>query len=174
MYGEKQQQSGYACAVIEEAVRGIYPLKVINFSTSGQVVHYVVKEFDDKTKRNCSYSFAAKRSFSGGNKDGYSIRQCTEELLRRKEPNKFLIVLSDGAPSDYESHEAAINDVKSAVAYARSHKIDVTSIFFGSVNEREREIDLYNEMYGAGHIISCEPEAIVNHLIKIVKKNIFR
>ena len=174
MYGEKQQQSGYACAVIEEAVRGIYPLKVINFSTSGQVVHYVVKEFDDRTTRNCSYSFAAKRSFSGGNKDGYSIRKCTEELLSRKEPNKYLIVLSDGAPSDYDSHDAAINDVKEAVAYARSHKIDVTSIFFGSESERKREIDLYNEMYGAGHIISCEPEAIVNHLIKIVKKNIFR
>lgn len=174
MYGDKQQQSGYACAVIEEAVRGIYPLKVINFSTCGQVVHYVVKDFDERTKRNCSYSFAAKRSFSGGNKDGYSIRQCTEELMHRREPNKFLIVLSDGAPSDYESHDAAIKDVKEAVAYARAHKIDVTSIFFGSAGEREREIDLYNEMYGAGHIISCEPEAIVNHLIKIVKKNIFR
>lgn len=174
MYGDKQQQSGYACAVIEEAVRGIYPLKVINFSTCGQVVHYVVKDFDEKTKRNCSYSFAAKRSFSGGNKDGYSIRQCTEELMHRREPNKFLIVLSDGAPSDYDSHAAAVQDVKEAVAYARAHKIDVTSIFFGSAGEREREIDLYNEMYGEGHIISCEPEAIVNHLVKIVKKNIFR
>ena len=174
MYGAKQSESAYACAVIEEAVRGIYPLKIINFSTHGDVVHYVVKDFDDKTKKNCAYSFGATRNFGGGNKDGFSIRQCTEELIKRKETNKFLIVLSDGAPSDYNSHEEAVADVKSAVAFARQNKIDVTSIFFGTQREREAEIELYNEMYGAGHIISCEPSAIVNHMVQIVKKNILK
>lgn len=174
MYGAKQSESAYACAVIEEAIRGIYPLKIINFSTHGDVVHYVVKDFDDKTKKNCAYSFGATRSFGGGNKDGFSIRQCTEELIKRKETNKFLIVLSDGAPSDYNSHEEAVADVKSAVAFARQNKIDVTSIFFGTQRERDAEIDLYNEMYGAGHIISCEPSAIVNHMVQIVKKNILK
>ena len=174
MCGSKQQESAYACAVIEEAVRGLYPMKIINFSTHGSVVHYVVKEFDDRSKKNAAYSFGAQRSFSGGNKDGYSIRQCTEELIRRKEQNKFLIVLSDGAPSDYSSHKEAVNDVKSAVAFARQNKIDVTSIFFGSEYERENEIELYNEMYGAGHIISCDPSEIVNHMVQIVKKNILK
>lgn len=174
MYGDKQQQSAYACAVIEEAVRGLYPMKIINFSTHGSVVHYVVKEFDDRSKKNAAYSFGAQRSFSGGNKDGYSIRQCTEELIRRKEQNKFLIVLSDGAPSDYRSQREAISDVQSAVAFARQHKIDVTSIFFGSEYERTSQIALYNEMYGAGHIISCDPSEIVNHMVQIVKKNILK
>ena len=174
MCGSKQQQSAYACAVIEEAVRGLYPMKIINFSTHGSVVHYVVKEFDDRSKKNAAYSFGAQRSFSGGNKDGYSIRQCTEELIRRKEQNKFLIVLSDGAPSDYGSHREAVSDVQSAVAFARQNKIDVTSIFFGAEYERESQIELYNEMYGAGHIISCEPSEIVNHMVQIVKKNILK
>ncbi len=174
MCGAKQQQSAYACAVIEEAVRGLYPMKIINFSTHGSVVHYVVKEFDDKTKKNAAYSFGAQRNFAGGNKDGYSIRQCTEELIRRKEQNKFLIVLSDGAPSDYSSHREAVSDVQSAVAFARQNNIDVTSIFFGSEYERESQIDLYNEMYGEGHIISCEPGDIVNHMVQIVKKNILK
>lgn len=174
MCGSKQSQSAYACAVIEEAVRGLYPMKIINFSTHGSVVHYVVKEFDDRTKKNAAYSFGAQRSFSGGNKDGYSIRQCTEELIKRKEQNKFLIVLSDGAPSDYSSHREAVDDVKSAVAFARQNKIDVTSIFFGSQGERDGQIELYNEMYGAGHIISCDPSEIVNHMVQIVKKNILK
>lgn len=174
MCGSKQQQSAYACAVIEEAVRGLYPMKIINFSTHGSVVHYVVKEFDDRSKKNAAYSFGAQRSFSGGNKDGYSIRQCTEELIKRKEQNKFLIVLSDGAPSDYSSHREAVGDVQSAVAFARQNKIDVTSIFFGSQHERDSQIELYNEMYGAGHIISCEPSEIVNHMVQIVKKNILK
>ena len=95
-------------------------------------------------------------------------------MIKRKETNKFLIVLSDGAPSDYNSHEEAVADVKSAVAFARQNKIDVTSIFFGTQRERDAEIDLYNEMYGAGHIISCEPSAIVNHMVQIVKKNILK
>ena len=137
-------------------------------------MHYVVKDFDDKTKKNAAYSFGAQRYFSGGNKDGYSIRQCTEELITRKETNKFLIVLSDGAPSDYSSHREAVQDVQSAVAFARQNKIDVTSIFFGSQYERENQIELYNEMYGAGHIISCEPSEIVTHLVNIVKKNILK
>ena len=126
------------------------------------------------TKKNAAYSFGAQRSFSGGNKDGYSIRQCTEELIKRKEQNKFLIVLSDGAPSDYGSHREAVDDVKSAVAFARQNKIDVTSIFFGSQGERDSQIELYNEMYGAGHIISCDPSEIVNHMVQIVKKNILK
>jgi hypothetical protein len=174
MCGSKQSQSAYACAVIEEAVRGLYPMKIINFSTHGSVVHYIVKDFDDRSKKNAAYSFGAQRYFSGGNKDGYSIRQCTEELIKRKEANKFLIVLSDGAPSDYGSHREAIDDVKSAVAFARANKIDVTSIFFGAEYERDSQIDLYNEMYGASHMISCDPSEIVNHMVRIVKKNIMK
>jgi hypothetical protein len=174
MCGNKQTESAFACAVIEEAIRGIYPMKIVNFSTHGSVVHYVVKDFDNKGKKNCAYSFGAKRSFSGGNKDGYSIRQCAEELSKRSETNKFLIVLSDGAPSDYSSHKEAVEDVKSAVNWARSKKIDVTSIFFGNQYERDSQIDLYNEMYGTGHIISCEPSDIVSHMVKIVKGNVMK
>ena len=174
MCGDKQMESAYACAVIEEAVRGIYPMKIINFSTTTGVVHYLVKDFDDKTKKNAAYSFGAQRYFSGGNKDGFSIRHCAEELVKRKETNKFLIVLSDGAPSDYSSHKEAVEDVRNAVAFARANKIDVTSIFFGSEWERNSQIDLYNDMYGASHIISCEPNEIVNHMVNIVKKNILK
>ena len=175
MYGSKQSESAYACAVVEEALRGVprMSLKIINFSTHGKVVHYVVKDFSTKTKKNCAYSFGAQRSFSGGNKDGFSIRQCTNELIARPEARKFLIVLSDGAPSDYSSHQEATNDVKSAVAFARQNNIDVTSIFFGTQRERDNEIDLYREMYGAGHIISCDPSEIVSHMVNIVKKTTF-
>ena len=174
MCGDKQMESAYACAVIEEAVRGIYPMKIINFSTTPGVVHYLVKDFDDKTKKNAAYSFGAQRYFSGGNKDGFSIRHCAEELVKRRETNKFLIVLSDGAPSDYSSHKEAVEDVRNAVAFARANKIDVTSIFFGSEWERNSQIDLYNDMYGASHIISCEPNESVNHMVNIVKKNILK
>ena len=175
MCGFKQSESGSACAVIEEAVRGVYPLKIVNFCTEySGVIHYVVRDFDSKDKKNAAYSFAAKRIFNGGNKDGFSIREAAKELICRSETNKFLIVLSDGAPSDYDSRKHAIEDVQGAVAFAREHNINVTSIFFGSELERDRQIDLYKEMYGKSHIVSCEPSAIVSHLIAIVKKNIHK
>ena len=174
MSGTKQTESGFACAVLEEAVRGLYPLKIVNFSTTGKVKHYIVKEFDSKTKKNAAYSFAAKRPFNGGNKDGYSIRYAASELMKRPEQNKFLIVLSDGLPSDYSSHENAIADVKSAVKFARENQIDVTSIFFGSSSEQSNYTESYEEMYGAAHIISCDPTQIVSHMIAIIKKNIFK
>ena len=175
MYGAKQQESGFACATIEEAVRGLYPVKIVNFYTlMNGVVHHVVKDFDEKSKKNYSYSFASMRSFNGGNKDGFAIKCAVEELIKRNETNKFLYVLSDGAPSAYSSMEDGIKDVENAVAFARQNRIDVTAIFFGSQRERDREIDLYKRMYGKGHIISCEPDQIVNHLISIVKSNIHR
>jgi nitric oxide reductase activation protein len=108
------------------------------------------------------------------NCDGYSIRYATEVIKKNRSQNKLLIVLSDGAPSDYSSHKEAVEDVKSAVNWARSKKIDVTSIFFGNQYERDSQIDLYNEMYGTGHIISCEPSDIVSHMVKIVKGNVMK
>ena len=174
MCGHKQQESAYACAVIEEATKELYAVKIVGFCTQGSVTHYIVKDFDDKSEKNCSYSFGAQRYFNGGNKDGVSIRACVEDLIKRDETNKFLVVLSDGAPSAYPSHEEAVNDVKSAVNYAREKDIEVMSIFFGSQHERDSQIDLYKEMYGKGHIISCEPSEIVSHMINIIKNNIYK
>ena len=175
MYGEKQTKSGIACAVIEEAIKGLFPLKIVNFSHDYRVgsTHYIVKEFSDKSKYNAAYSFAAARSFSGSNRDSDAIDMATRELAARSESKKYMFVLSDGAPSAYcGGSDEGIIAVKEAVAKARDQHINVISIFFGTDRELVDEIDHYRTMYG-NSVIACSPEQIAGQLIGEIKKTIF-
>ena len=182
MHGGKQKYSAEACAIIEEGLKGLVPLKIVNFTVdwhrgSGRsaVVHYLVKDFDDNRK-DISYtqSYSYSKGFSGGNKDGYSIRVCTEELLKRGEKDKILIVLSDGLPSDY-SYIRGEDDVKDAVKQARKKGVTVIPIFFGDDYFRNDEDTLreYEYMYER-HIINAAPEELPNKLVKLFEQLVLR
>lgn len=176
MSGTKQRQSTVACAIIEEGLKGLIPLKIVNFTTSysNMVHHYIVKDFSDVDKRkNYAYSYGASRSFSGGNKDGYSIKILAKELEKRSEEQKLLIVLSDGLPSDYPSIGKGMGDVHDAVKAARKKGIEVISIMFGEKDFRESEYDNYLKMYESG-LISTDPARIQEELIKQIKKCLFK
>ena len=170
MCGEKQKRSTMACAIIEEALKPLMPMKITNFTTEGNCVkHFQVKKFEDRdTNRNYAYSYGTSRSFSGGNKDGYSIKVATAELMKRSEQNKILMVLSDGLPSDYRSHAQAIGDVKTAVKNARKAGIKVIAIFFGDEGFRRNTMSEYKEMYEK-NLISCAPQDISKELVKQVR-----
>lgn len=170
MCGEKQKRSTIACAIIEEALKPLMPMKITNFTTEGGVVkHFQVKKFEDRdTVRNYAYSYGSSRSFTGGNKDGYSIKVATTELMKRSEQNKILLVLSDGLPSDYRSHAQAIGDVKTAVKTARQNGIKVIAIFFGNDDFRRNTMEEYKEMYEK-NLISCAPQDISKELVKQIR-----
>lgn len=175
MYGANQKFSAHACAIIEEALKPYVPLKIINFCTDDKVYHFVVKDFSDKDKNvNYAYSFNKYRFFDGCNKDGYTIRVATKELLKRPERDKLLIILSDGEPTDYNGGpKVGREDVKKAVKEARQQGIYVLTIFFGSDFIREASIENYKYMYEK-NIISCPPEQIPSQLIKAMKKLLMR
>ena len=170
MCGEKQSQSTIACAVIEEALKPLMPVKITNFTTDCNMVkHFQVKNFgDNDSSRNYAYSYGSSRSFNGGNKDGYSIKVATAELMKRSEANKILIVLSDGLPSDYHSHSQAINDVKVAVKDARKNGVKVIAVFFGDDGFRRNTMSEYMEMYER-NVIACAPENISKELVKQIR-----
>lgn len=176
MYGGKQNLSADACSIIEYGLKGMVPLKIINFSTNyDTVLHYLVKNFDDSDKHiSYSTSYSKSKGFNGGNKDGYSIRVCTQELLKRPEKDKILIVLSDGLPSDYNSINPE-DDVKDAVKCARRKGIVVIPIFFGDDYFRndERTLNAYQYMYEK-HIINSSPEELGNRLVKLLKSLVLK
>lgn len=176
MHGAKQKYSAQACAIIEEGLKGFIPLKIINFSTDWseqKVVHYLVKDFNENSRSvNYSTSYGISKGFNGGNKDGYDIRVCTQELLKRPERDKILIILSDGLPSDYNSIRP-MDDVKSAVKAAREKGIYVVAMFFGSDLFRQREYKNYEYMYQK-NLINSSPEEIPERLVKILKKLVLR
>lgn len=174
MCGAKQRLSTIACSVIEEGLKGLVPLKITAFTTeSGMVKHFRVKGFNDKDRsHNYAWSHGNGRYFNGGNKDGYSIKVATTEMMKRSEQLKLLIVLSDGLPSDYPSTQEAMDDVRDAVKDARKNGVEVISVMFGEDDFRSSEFRNYEYMYKSG-IIATSPEKLTGELIKQIRKILF-
>lgn len=164
---DKDVHSAYALATIEEGLRGVVPFKIATFTAgSSAVIHYKVRGFNDNSKRNHSFNFLHHREAEGGNRDDYSIKVATRELLRRPEKDKVLIVLSDGLPSSKER-------TKDAIKEARDAKIHVVGIMFGNKSFRDRNIEEYRKMYEK-NIIATEPNQIINKLTSTLKKILVR
>ncbi len=170
--GSKREYSLETCAIMESAFNDLMPLKITAFDAQGtnHVTHECIKDFDEVQDLNCSYNFLMQGRGGNGNKDGYSIRIATQELLARKEEDKLLLIISDGLPSDYPTMLNGREDVKNAVEEARACGIKVIPIFQAeSENEagNESTLSLYKEMYG--DIIATVSENIETEILKIVK-----
>lgn len=146
MRGNRQENCCKALAKIEHAFQDVMPLKIVAFNADDcySVRHQVLKNWSEKVNSNGSYNFLTHCYANGGNKDGYSIRVATEELLHRPERKKILIVLSDGLPSAYEKNDGE-KDVNDAVRKARKAGISVISIFFGDDSERSAFVKMYEK-----------------------------
>jgi hypothetical protein len=73
------------------------PLRVEAFcNTSSRQILQRFRDFDDSPEQN--YRVTAYDAL-GDNRDSYAMRIAGNELLRRPEENKVMIVVSDGAPS---------------------------------------------------------------------------
>ena len=170
MQGNRQENCCKALAKIEHAFQDVMPLKIVAFNADDcySVRHQVLKNWSEKVSSNGSYNFLTHCYANGGNKDGYSIRVATEELLHRPERKKILIVLSDGLPSAYEKNDGE-KDVNDAVRKARKAGISVISIFFGDDSERSAFVKMYEK-----NCIITEPEGIDAELVRLMKRFCFR
>ena len=170
MRGNRQENCCKALAKIEHAFQDVMPLKIVAFNADDcySVRHQVLKNWSEKVNSNGSYNFLTHCYANGGNKDGYSIRVATEELLHRPERKKILIVLSDGLPSAYEKNDGE-KDVNDAVRKARKAGVSVISIFFGDDSERSAFVKMYEK-----NCIITEPEGIDAELVRLMKRFCFR
>ena len=159
-----------ALAVIEEGFKEIMPLKIAAFDSSGNqsVRHQVIKEFDEVGVCNFSYNFGRKGHSGGGNKDGYSIRVATKQLMERPEEEKILIVASDGMPTAYDGEPYGSTDVKAAVQDARRKGIRVVGMYMFSDADDDSFID-YSDMYEKDYLFT-NVENIEEELSNLLKK----
>lgn len=171
-WGSKRSKRAWAnraLAVIEEGFKKIAPMKIVAFDAQGAdyVTHEVIKGWNERHAENCSYNFLTRGRCGNGNKDGYSIRIAKEELMKRSEDDKILIVLSDGAPTDYRgvSPEA---DVREAVAETRAAGIRVVGIFFASNWKSNPEAEGFRAMY-VKDCVTTSPDHIIDHLVRVLK-----
>ncbi len=171
--GSKRQFCTEAFAIAEEGFKRKMPLKITFFDamSNNYVIHEVVKGFDEKIHSSCSYNFFLKGRNGAGNKDGYSIRIATEELLVRTEKNKILIIASDGCPSEYNTWEDGMADVKDAVKKAREKGIKVVCIYFSDHICSSDNANL-EAMYEYDYI-ACAPEQIEDELAKVLQTFVF-
>lgn len=163
--GNSKLQLAYeSTAMIEEALRGLVSTRITYFTEMGStVVHSTVRDFDQVSKDTLSWK-RIPALHNSGNRDGYSIAIATQELLKRKEKKKILIVLSDGAPWDQ-------GEVTSAVREARKKGIVVIGIAFGSEAEMKRNQKVYQKMYQKG-ILMVQPDRIYRELTRVIEKEI--
>ncbi len=166
---QKSIAARYAAAIIEEAFAEFASCKIAMFASGADVTHWIIKEFDKKERFNASFNSLSCVTPTGGNKDGYSIRIAVEELRKRPERKKFLIVLSDGLPSDYPNSDAGQNDVRQAVHAARKQQIEVIPIMFGSKTFQSASLPAFQRMYEK-NIITSSVEHITEDLARLFKK----
>lgn len=176
MNGKKRMYAARQCSALEFGIPNAVPFKIAAFDTNyvhGQyyVRHRMIKDWNEKCG-NFSYSetWLQNNDCGGGNKDGYSIRVATHELLQRPEQRKMLIVLSDGEPTDYNGGQSqGYADVRNAVEEARKSGIDVVAIFFGDANFIKNSTKHYEYMYQKDYI-GVMPDSIFPELEKVLKR----
>ena len=179
--GNGRESKRYYCcravSIIEHAFQDVMPVKIDAFDATGSngVRHALIKNWTEKVSNNASWNFYTNMSSGWGNKDGYSIRVATEELLRRPEKKKLLFVLSDGIPTDYPGgYKTGVKDVHDAVKMARKNGVEVTAIYFGEdLSETDEDVKMFIKMYEKNYIIS-EPDDLINPLVRCIKRFCFK
>lgn len=159
-----------ATAMIEEGLRDLVPVRITYFTSGwGTVIHSTVKDFNQSSKQTLSWNRLPALQ-NAGNRDGYSIKIATREILKRPEQKKILIVLSDGLPVD-PSPSTGQREVMEAVREARQAGVIVIAIAFGTEEEVESNKNVYKEMYQKG-IIMVRPDEIHKYLSKTIQNEI--
>lgn len=104
------------------------------------------------------------------NRDGFSIRVIVEQLLKRREKHKFLLVFSDGEPAAAQYDQNGIVDTHVAVSEARKRGIDVIGMFLSDGMIDEREDKMMENIYGRERLMVPDVSELPELFTPILKK----
>lgn len=168
-----------ACGVSEVLEHFKLPHTVVSFEADVNSVLSVVHHRHVRWGEQDKTGIAAYEA-GHNNRDGFSVRAATEELRKRREQVKILLVLSDGMPmargccySDRHSpgRDPVIKDVALAVEEAQAAGIEVVGFYFGDTSRSMLERAFY--MYPKLAVIKNPadlPDAVSDVLVEILKK----
>lgn len=161
--GSKRYKANMAAAIIEEGFKGLMPIKIVAFESRGEIIHHLVKDWDEVQHENCCWNYCIHGEEGWGNEDDQDIAVATYELNKRNEEKKLLIVLSDGAPSDTEATHDRIAD-------ARKTGIKVSGIYFedGDVDPNGSGAQDFKYMYQKDYVC-CNADEIADNLAKVLE-----
>src|SRR5690625_191188 len=108
------------------------------------------------------------------NRDGFSIRVITEQMMERREKHKFLLVFSDGEPAAANYDENGIVDTHLAVTEARKKGIDVIGMFLSDGQIDEQEDETMKNIYGRERLMIPDVSELPERFIPVLKKLLLR
>ncbi|MBP2258717.1 vWA domain-containing protein [Virgibacillus alimentarius] len=108
------------------------------------------------------------------NRDGFSIRIMTEDLAKRREKHKFLLVFSDGEPAAANYDQNGIVDTNIAVTEARNKGIDVVGMFLADGEIDEQDDTTMKNIYGKERVMIPNVSELPEHFAPILKKLLFK
>ena len=135
--------------------------KTRNFST-----YLTVKDFDENW--NIGKHKIGAVEPSGYTRIGAALRHAGARLNKRNTKNKWVILISDGKPNDYDKYEGkyGINDVKQALRELNGQNINSYALAI------EAEAKYYlPQMFGQNHYqILTTPVELLQSLVKLYEK----
>jgi len=101
MRGHKEYVANIVNTCVFDVLRTMQiSYEALGFSDMGRLNHMLFKEFHERLTRDVFVGrLCSSYRQSGGNSDGDSLLWACERLMTRTEPNKVMIVLSDGQPA---------------------------------------------------------------------------
>ena len=155
------------------------PNRVLGFSSF--LDYTVIKRFRDYESPLTANDNIFEYFCSGNNRDGLAIKATCQDLLKRREDNKILIVLSDGRPNDIkvgkgqvaDLHAAyrgrvAIEDTAREVRLARQQGILVLGVFTGKEQDLMAEKLIYGKDFAYIKEINRFSEMVIKYLKQII------
>ncbi|MBF4471018.1 nitric oxide reductase activation protein NorD [Flavobacterium sp. HJJ] len=135
--------------------------KTRNYST-----YLTIKDFDENW--NVAKHKVGAVEPSGYTRIGSALRHAGVRLHKRNTKNKWVILISDGKPNDYDKYEGkyGINDVKQALRELNSKNINSYALAI------EAEAKYYlPQMFGQNHYqILTTPVELLQSLVKLYEK----
>lgn len=145
---------------IDFAIDGFYS-KTRNFNT-----YLTLKDFNESWNSGKHKIGAVEPN--GYTRIGPALRHAGARLNQLDTKNKWIIVLSDGKPNDYDKYEGqyGINDVKQALRELNEQKINSYALAI------EAQAKYYlPQMFGQNHYqILTSPDALIKALVKLYEK----
>lgn len=155
------------------------PNRVLGFSSF--LDYTVIKRFRDYESPLSANDNIFEYYCSGNNRDGLAIKATCEDLIKRREDNKILIVLSDGRPNDIKVGKGQVNDLAEAyrgrvaiadtareVRFARQQGIMVLGVFTGKEQDLMAEKLIYGKDFAYIKDINRFADLVIKYLKQII------
>lgn len=142
------------------------PIMIAGHNASGTTHLMVYKDFISAMTQEARHSLACMRS-DRGNRDGFALRICAEELAKRSEDIRLLITISDGAPADWGYYgEEAMEDISKTVKEFRNKGL----LIYGAAIDDDK--DVIEKIYGTGFISISKLEKLPRTMVNLIRQHL--